>query len=307
MESIIFTCNDVSITVNSDHSEIINYLNNMFGNYYNDISKDIDYEINFFIGMPTSTTYIDHEKGDPTENYIDGSTEELNIYIPYFDKTKESFVKRIFTTTTVKVFEKKGYTILHGACAIKDNKGVIITGEAGSGKTTLLTKLLKNGYGYIANDRLAIKRDNDNIVVCGIPYSMGINEKDIAKSFNEFDSYSINEINKKFLENKEVPKYFCTYMKSHIELGTIVFCKYDRNKTGISITDINLINDLIATNIMYDDAIPEQKGYLHNIIGRYNNKCDLSDVNSFELLQGKSTEKEVVEQVDENVVRRRFL
>lgn len=222
MESIIFTCNDVSITVNSDHSEIINYLNNMFGNYYNDISKDIDYEINFFIGMPTSTTYIDHEKGDPTENYIDGSTEELNIYIPYFDKTKESFVKRIFTTTTVKVFEKKGYTILHGACAIKDNKGVIITGEAGSGKTTLLTKLLKNGYGYIANDRLAIKRDNDNIVVCGIPYSMGINEKDIAKSFNEFDSYSINEINKKFLENKEVPKYFCTYMKSHIELGTIV-------------------------------------------------------------------------------------
>ncbi len=306
MGSIVFACNDMSIKVNSDNSKIINYLNDMFGSYYNDVSKGIDYEINFLVGIPLSFDYIDRERYDSTDNYINGNTKELNINIPYFDKTKELFIKRIFTTTAVKIFEQKGYTIVHGACAVKDNKGVIITGKSGSGKTTLLSKLLKNGYGYIANDRLAIKNDGDKIIVCGIPYSMGINEKDIIKSFSNFDSYSIEEINKKFLENKEVPKYFGTYMKSHIELGAIVFCKYDGNINGICIKDINSVNELIKANVMREDAIPKQKGYLHDIIGKYNNNCDLSDITSFELLQGKSTEKEVIDKVDDCVVRRRF-
>ena len=306
MRSITFSCNDVAVKINSDDENITKYLIEMFGNYY-EINSNVmpTIVINYKIGVPSEFQYKDKEQNDNSYNYISGNENEININIPYYDETKQSFIKRVFTTSSVKAFQKENYMILHGACTFKDNDGIIITGVAGSGKTTLLQKLLNNGYGYVANDRLALKEEDNGIVVCGIPFSMGIRNVDIQKDFSDCSSYYIKEIDKKFLENKDVSKYFEIEMKSEIPLSTIIFCNYDTNIDGLRVEPINDINKRIFPNIMFDDAIPDSKYYLHSIFGNYKNKCDLSKVKSIEMIQGLNSEKETIKEIEKSRVRKR--
>ena len=42
------------------------------------------------------------------------------------------------------------------------------------------------------------------------------------KEFTDYSSYYIKEIDKKFIENKDVPKYFDVEMKSKIPLSTMI-------------------------------------------------------------------------------------
>ena len=306
MKSVVFSCNDVAVKINSDEEDIMKYLIEMFGNYY-EINNDAipTIIINFKIGIPNEFQFKDKEQGDTSYNYISGSKNEININLPYYDESKQSFIKRMFTTSFIKAFQKKDYMILHGACVFKDNDGIIITGDAGSGKTTLLQKLLSNDYGYVANDRLALKEEKKGLIVCGIPFSMGIRNNDIRKEFNDCFSYYIKEIDKKFIENKDVPKYFGVEMKYKIPLSTIIFCDYETNIDVLKVNQIYDINKKIYPNIMFDDAIPDTKYYLHLIFGSYKNKCNLSEIKSIGVLQGINSEKETIKQIEKTRVRKR--
>lgn len=306
MESVVFSCNDVALKINSDNEDIMKYLIEMFGNYYevnNSVIPTII--INFKTGITNEFQFKDKERDDNSYNYISGSDNELNINLPYYDELKQSFIKRMFTTSFIKAFQKKDYMILHGACAFKDNDGIIITGDTGSGKTTLLQKLLNDGYGYVANDRLALKECENGIVVCGIPFSMGIRNADIQREFSDCFSYYIQEIDKNFIENKDIPKYFEVEMQSTIPLSTIIFCDYDTNINGLRVNKIDNVNETIYPNIMFDDAIPDTKYYLHLIFGSYKNKCNLSGVKSIGVLQGINSEKETINQIEKTRIRKR--
>ena len=306
MKSVVFSCNDVAVKINSDDEDIIKYLIEMFGNYYEmNNSEKATITINFRIGLSNEFQFKDKERGDTSYNYISGSKNEININLPYYDESKQSFIKRIFTTSFIKAFQQTDYMILHGACAFKDNDGIIITGKAGSGKTTLLQQLLNEGYDYVANDRLALKEEENGIVVCVIPFSMGIRNVDIQKELTDYSSYYIKEIDKKFIENKDVPKYFEVEMKSKIPLSTIIFCDYDTNIDGLRVNKIDDVNETIYPNIMFDDAIPDTKYYLHLILGSYKNKCNLSGVNSIGVLQGINSERETINQIEKTRIRKR--
>ena len=306
MKSIVFSCSDVAVKINSEEENIIKYLIEMFGNYY-EINNGMPPTIiiNFKIGIPKKFQFKDKEQADNSYNYISGNKNEININIPYYNESKQLFIKRIFTTSFIKAFQKKDYMILHGACAFKGNDGIVITGDAGSGKTTLLQQLLNDGYGYVANDRLALKQEEKGVFVCGIPFSMGIRNTDIQKEFNDCFSYYIKEIDKKFIENKDVPKYFKVKMKSKIPLSTIIFCSYDTNIAGLRVNQINDINKAIFSNIMFDNAIPNTKYYLHLIFGSYKNKCDLSEIKSIGVLQGINSETETINQIEKIRTRKR--
>lgn len=45
---------------------------------------------------------------------------------------------------------------LHGSCAARDGKGVLLTGPPGSGKSDLLLRLLSRGFSLVADDRVDI-------------------------------------------------------------------------------------------------------------------------------------------------------
>ena len=116
-----FGCNDIKILVNSNNKKVIDDLIDKYDDYYCDNTGNIDYIINYIVGEPPkgAKKYLDCERGDDSYNYITGNENELTVYLPEYNSFKEAFAKRIFTTTFVKMFQEKGYVILHGACVAK--------------------------------------------------------------------------------------------------------------------------------------------------------------------------------------------
>ncbi len=305
-----FGCNDINILVNSNSKKVIEDLIDKYDNYYCDNTGDIDYIINYIVGEPTKEVkkYLDCERGDNSYNYITGNEKELTVYLPEYNSFKESFAKRIFTTAFVKMFQEKGYVILHGACAVKNNKGIVIAGDPGAGKTTLLVKLLKNGYSYVANDRIAIKERNNDIIVCGVPFSMGImleDAKEIIDNPKEKFSY-IEEIDKVFIDTKDISKTFNVDVTNKAILHSIILCHYDLLLSDIKLEKLDNPLKEISSSLMLKSAIPRQKSYLHDIIGLGTNSPDfLNSVESWNLIQGQTNTEKIVEEIDDVVLSKR--
>jgi HPr kinase/phosphorylase len=45
---------------------------------------------------------------------------------------------------------------IHGSCAAREGKGVLLTGPPGSGKSDLLLRLLSHGFSLVADDRIDV-------------------------------------------------------------------------------------------------------------------------------------------------------
>lgn len=296
----IFCCNDVKILVRTNEELILNSLILKFGEYYNDLSCDnhIDYVISYIVTSSIPNTKIrDCESGENCYNYIQGDEKEIKVYLPYYDSTKDNFIKRIFTTVYVKQFQKKNYCILHGACASKNGKGIIIIGKPGCGKTTLLLKLLESGYDYIANDRLAVKVDDKKTIVCGIPFSMGIIYDDIKGKIDIQDCYYIESINKIFIENKDVPVKFGINMFSKATIDCIILPIYDADSENTFMVSVKDNTKVILENIMLESAIPSQKSYLHDIIKVEYKIPSLKEIPTYEFNQGRITSEEIGQKI----------
>lgn len=73
----------------------------------------------------------------------------------------------------------------------------------------------------------------------------------------------------------------------------------------IRVNKIDDVNETIYPNIMFDDAIPDTKYYLHLILESYKNKCNLSGVNGIGVLQGINSERETINQIEKTRIRKR--
>jgi len=54
-------------------------------------------------------------------------------------------------------------TQLHGTCVLLDDIGVLLRGASGSGKSDLALRLIDGGALLVADDRVDITRDQDNL------------------------------------------------------------------------------------------------------------------------------------------------
>ena len=129
---------------------------------------------------------------------------------------------------------------MHGSCAIKNSKGIVVAGDPGAGKTTLLVKLLKNGYSYVANDRIAIKKD-ENIIVYGVPFSMRIILEDAKKIIdNPKEKFNyIEEIDKIFIDTKDISKTFKVKVTNKSILYSIIVCHYDLSSSDVRLEKLD--------------------------------------------------------------------
>ncbi len=279
MDSYIFRSNDISILVESNNSKIIEDLKLKYQTYF-DTNDNFDFKITYLDHcLPLQTSYKSKERNEKDYNYLDFNGDSLTVYFKCYDSTKEDFAKRILTTSLIKVLQKNGYTILHGGCVKNNDRTVIITGEAGSGKTTTLLELLANGYSYIANDRLAVKQTTDGIIVCGIPFSLGIIYNDAQSKIKGNDYTYVDSINKIFIENKDVASMLGVPVKNMGIATDIILCS---NNTQTQ-TENKSIVELLGNNIMYDDCIPEDKKYLNVMFKEYINYNVPTYLNSLKL------------------------
>ena len=131
-----------------------------------------------------------------------------------------------------------------------------------------LLNLLYEGYDYIANDRLALKEENGQISVIGIPFSMGIILEDAVKLFDITGCKKAIDKDKKkvYLESNEVGRKFNVGTFSVIKLNTILLPKYNEEVETIEMQNVSdIVLYLGPDNIMTTNAIPEEKKFLNEM------------------------------------------
>lgn len=69
----------------------------------------------------------------------------------------EGKVQRILVAVTRLALRKKGIPLFHGAAARRAGHGVAITGPSQSGKTKCLLAMLKDGWGYLSDDKFILR------------------------------------------------------------------------------------------------------------------------------------------------------
>lgn len=73
-----------------------------------------------------------------------------------------------------RLLELKGYLGVHSACVEKDNNGILFVAERNSGKTVCMLNLMNSGYNIVANDMVALKKNDDILIGYGIAQSASI-------------------------------------------------------------------------------------------------------------------------------------
>ncbi len=259
----LFGCNDTAIIVRSNYQKVINDLKCLFGEYYKE-SCEPSLTLNFYVDLtPTEYQIEDCEDGDPMLNQIKSDSQNINIYFSEYNEYKKKFAQRIFTNTFTRIFQKKGYIIIHGACVQKGNDVVLIVGHKTSGKTTALINFIKNGYEFISNDKVSIKKENGALIVCGIPFSMGIFQSDFQNRDDYLHEYTA-EKGKIFLNINEVSTFFNTEISTRNILSRIVFTEFQLSGPEI-IEKVDDIFVMINENILIN-AVSEQKQYINDFI-----------------------------------------
>jgi hypothetical protein len=72
--------------------------------------------------------------------------------------------------------------VLHGAALTHEGTGLALSGASGSGKTTLAAGLIARGFGYLADDIVAVAEPDGAIMPCPLPLSIKPGSVDVLKT-----------------------------------------------------------------------------------------------------------------------------
>lgn len=311
MKKIVFKCNDIKIGINSNNDELIYDLIKKYGDYFNLTNDSADFNISYLVyenPIPLGTEF--KEINETEYNYVAHKDDNLYVFMKDYNKTKEDFVKRIFTNYYIKILQKNGFIIIHGACVSKNDEAIILSGNKRCGKTTTLINLLDRGYDFIANDRIAVKKINDEFIVQGIPFSMGIILEDALK-YPGFDIKNKKieidgEKKKVYVETSDISKMFDVYSKSSGVVKSIIVPKYNQNIENINILRIDDCVSTLGNNIMFDNALPEDKQFMNELIKiKYQNPSVLNGISTFSVEQSANTFDELNEFIKNNIISRK--
>ena len=179
----------------TDDSKIIN------GSYYHKTDKWFGYSsLDFYIDNANKTSYITNIDANKNQN-------------------RSLLISTSIANLFNRLLELKGYLGLHAACVEKENSGVLFVAERNSGKTVCMLNLMNNGYNLVANDAVALKKDNKDLIGYGIAQSVSI------------------RLSKAFCEQKENKKYLDIAKEKGID-------KIDGNNIYVSDDELVRINNV---------------------------------------------------------------
>lgn len=305
--TITFNINGIKIRIRSSNKKVIDFLIKMYGDFFPTvISEDYEYSINYHFGIKhVGIPYRETEEDE--FNNLDFTNRNLDIYMNEYSEIKNDFIKRMFTTSLIKVLQTCGYTIIHGACVIKNNKAIIISGNKHCGKTTTLMNLLKRGYDYCGNDRLAIKYENNSVKVVAIPFSMGIVTNLDLPNHKVYNDEGYRKV---YLDNYEIDKVLNVNKQAISTVSAIIIPKYEKGKPNLTIRKVDNVREELGSNILIDDAIPKDKGFMNYFFVKYPKDEEYIDkIPCYEIIQSENTFDEldqfIIKEImkEENVLR----
>lgn len=191
-------------------------------------------------------------------------------------------IVRLLRTLIRDIYEESDFVCFHaGAFKLRhDDSAVLVIGDSGTGKSSTVWAALKNGSGYISNDRVLVGRNRKGIHVSTYATSMRLGYGLVSKDKSYLKEIKLQRYK---LEDEQDQSSFedrlCTLGKdwgdkNKLELTPEELCRihsveyhHDSNVSAIVITDMNSsssvttlekvswksVKDTIERNIYSDD------------------------------------------------------
>ena len=126
-------------------------------------------------GDPTILTRMETRDGQVHYVFEDGRS-ELLIVSDGPGGHAEMAAVRAARAVLLLGLERSGWHYFHAACVAAGNRGIVLTGNKFSGKTTTLFNLLRSGWDFVANDKIAIGITDELPSVLGFPINLGVRD-----------------------------------------------------------------------------------------------------------------------------------
>jgi hypothetical protein len=85
----------------------------------------------------------------------------------------------LFTILLVEMLKRRGWYSVHAAAFSKLGKAILVPGTSGAGKSTLALTLLRNGFGYLSDDMVFLRRRADGLAVLNFPEDIDVSDQTI--------------------------------------------------------------------------------------------------------------------------------
>ncbi|WP_413854673.1 hypothetical protein [Candidatus Ruminimicrobium bovinum] len=174
---------------------------------------------------------ISHEKKefmqiDLENNIINAENKEEEKY--YFIAENYSYdilskQGHLFVKSISKIIRTEYSALVHSAAVGINNKGILISAKGGSGKSTLSVSCLTNGFQYVSDDYLILKKSNNKLYASPI-YSIITLSPQIYKQMTNLKSEFMcnNYNNTKYILN--ISSYDINII-NNLEIKAVVFPK----------------------------------------------------------------------------------
>ena len=108
---------------------------------------------------------------------------------------------------------------------------------------------------------------------------------------------------KVYIDSSDVAKMFAVNSKSSGIVKGIIMPKYNPNINYLNTTKIEKPVDALGSNIMFEDALPEDKQFMHDLIKvKYNNPNLLNNIPAYQAEQNINTFDELDLFIKKNIL-----
>ena len=137
-----FTSDDIVISESDDGDDI--FMNEVYLTGGNQTT---------FITYPNNT--IIHETADCSSTYIITGNKDVLVY----------YLKKAIKKIASEIFVQSGYIAIHAGAIVSGHKCYILLGDSYAGKSTLCYNLYTQGYQYINDDIVFLKKESTQWIV----------------------------------------------------------------------------------------------------------------------------------------------
>lgn len=86
------------------------------------------------------------------------------------------FQSELMSTRVLSVVMHQDSAWVHASCVAVADQGILVIGASGSGKSALALRMLSLGAGLVADDRVILEQDQDQVIATAVPHLSGVIE-----------------------------------------------------------------------------------------------------------------------------------
>jgi hypothetical protein len=106
-----------------------------------------------------------------------GETWHITVSDDLVDSGKLEEIEDVLSLVLTSGWRRGGWTPIHGAAVVKDQRCVVICAPTGGGKTTLTAALVRRGWRVLGDDKLLLRIENGRPLVAALLHTFNLHPK----------------------------------------------------------------------------------------------------------------------------------